>query len=106
MNIPINFDKIDSKKFKIGDNEFRIEIDGHHTGDVWVLHDIIWPLCFDIDWANERYDLIKCSPGNGRMGSSLTTNATLTKYLMKDANSFVNSFLKDVVTLLLNSKLI
>ena len=108
MNIPANFDKIDGARFTIDGTEFKIEIDPTEIGDVWVYHHLgrHYPLCFDIDWENERYALIKCQPGDGRNGNVLATNAALTKYLMKNADSFVNSFIKDIVNILLNSKLI
>ena len=108
MNIPINFTKIDGVKFNIDGSYYHIEADNTEAGDVWVYEDSgrRHPLCFDIDWANESYALIKCTPGNGRSGTVLATNAALTKYLMKDADSFVNTFIKDIITALLNSKLI
>jgi len=111
MNIPQNFEKIDGVKFDLNGRRYRIEVDNMEKGDVWVYSDNylngdIWPLCFDIDWENERYALIKCQPGDGRNGTSIATNAALTKYLMKNADSFVNTFIKDIVNILLNSKLI
>jgi hypothetical protein len=107
MNIPENFNKIDGMELNIGTETFHIEVDNNEPGDCWVMHDgSKYPLCFDIDWENERYALIKCQPGDGRNGTSIATNAALTKYLMKNADSFVNSFIKDIVNILLNSKLI
>jgi len=111
MNIPINFDKIDGVKFDLNGRRYRIETDPMEKGDVWVyadnyLNGDIWPLCFDIDWQKQTYALLKCKPGDGRNGNVLVTNAALTKYLMKDADSFVNTFIKDIITILLNSKLI
>lgn len=107
MNIPINFDKIEYSKFNIDDNEFIIELDHSERGDVWVMHDgRKWPLCFDIDWEKEKYTLIKCAPGDGRNGKALTTDAVLMKYTMRDANSFINDFLKSTVTTLIKHNLI
>lgn len=106
MNIPINFDKIEFSKFKIDDNEFYIELDYTETGDIWVMHDGKWPLCFDIDWQKEKYTLIKCSPGDGRNGKVLATNLPLMKYLMRDANSFINDFLKNTVTTLIKHNIL
>lgn len=107
MNIPINFDKIEYSKFNIDDNEFYIELDHLEKGDVWVMHDgAKWPLCFDIDWQKETYALIKCAPGDGRNGKVLATDAPLMTYLMRDADSFINHFLKDTVSILLDGNLI
>ena len=107
MRIPENFNKIDGTKFTIGEDEFIIEVDTMEKGDCWVTHDgRRWPLCFDIDWGNEKYALIKCAPGDGRNGNVLATDAILMKYLVKDANTFVNSFLKDTVSTLIKNNLI
>lgn len=108
MRIPQNFNKIDGTKFTIGADEFLIEADNQQHGDCWVTNSngLKWPLCFDIDWVNEKYALIKCEPGQGRRGNVLATDAILMKYLMKDANTFVNSFLKDVVSTLIKNNLI
>lgn len=107
MKIPKNFNKIDGAKFTIGADEFIIEVDTLNIGDCWVMHDgTRWPLCFDIDWSNERYALIKCEPGQGRRGNVLATDAILMKYLVKDADSFIGIFIKDIVSTLLQNNLI
>lgn len=107
MNIPINFDKIEYKRFKIDHNEFIIELDYSETGDVWVMHDgAKWPICFDIDWQNETYDLIKCPPGDGRNGTVLATDVPLMRHLMRDTDSFINHFLKDKVRTLLQNNIL
>ncbi len=106
MNIPVNFNKIDGEKFNIGSCGFVIEVDYAESGDVWVTGDHKWPLCFDIDWQKGEYALIKCRPGDGRHGDVLVSDAPLVKFLMKDANSFVHTFLKDIVSTLLNNNII
>ena len=107
MRIPQNFNKIDGTKFTIDTDEFHIEVDHMEKGDCWVLHDgMKWPLCFDIDWEKEKYALIKCAPGDGRRGNVLATDAILMKYLVKDANTFVNSFLKDIVATLIKHNIL
>ncbi len=110
MNIPQNFEKITNQTFQIGNNKFRLDVDNQKPGDVWVCADedytTTWPLCFDIDWKNETYTLIKCQPGQGRYGDVLATDAPLIKFLTKDAHSFVYVFLKDIVSALMNTNLI
>jgi hypothetical protein len=110
MNIPQNFEKITDQTFHIGTTKFRVDTDHQAPGDVWVYCEkpqhTIWPLCFDIDWKNETYTLIKCQPGQGRSGSVVATDAPLIKFLMKDAHSFVHTFLKDIVNTLMNTNLI
>ena len=111
MNIPQNFEKIDGTKFDLNGTDYRIEVDHMEKGDVWVYADNyfnenISPLCFDIDWQRETYTLIKCPPGQGRNGSVLATDVPLIRFLMKDSNAFVNSFLKDIISYLINNKTI
>ena len=109
MNIPQNFEKIDGTKFDVNGNGYRIEADNMEIGDAWVycdnhMADDFWPLCFDIDWQNGHYDLIKCEPGMGRDGTILATGVPLTKFLMKDMDSFINIFLKDTLRTLITHK--
>jgi len=111
MNIPQNFEKITNQTFQIGNNKFRLDVDNQAPGDVWVYSDNYtmgerWPLCFDIDWQRETYEVIKCKPGEGRSGDVLAKDAPLIKFLMKDAHSFVHVFLKDIVSTLMNTNLI
>jgi hypothetical protein len=111
MNIPQNFEKIDGVKFDINGNDYRIETDHMEKGDVWVYSDNYimgerCPLCFDIDWQRETYTLIKCLPGQGRSGDVLATDVPLIRFLMKDSNDFINSFLKDIITYLIKNKTI
>jgi len=109
MNIPQNFEKITNQTFHIGTNKFRVDTDHEEPGDVWVYCENfsdMWPLCFDIDWKNETYTLIKCQPGQGRYGETLVKNTPLIKFLMKDAHSFIHTFLKDIVNaLFINQKI-
>jgi hypothetical protein len=108
MNIPKNFEKIDGVKFDLNGNGYRIEADHMDKGDVWVYEETgrLHPLCFDIDWQKETYTLIKCQPGHGRSGDVLASNVPLIKLLMKNSNDFINSFLKDIITYLINNKTI
>ena len=108
MNIPQNFEKIDNVKFNIDGSYYHIEADHTEPGDVWVYEDTgrRHPLCFDIDWQKQTYALIKCSPGNGRSGNVLATDALLIPHLMKDMDSFINTFIKDTVTTLIKNNLI
>ena len=106
MNIPINFDKIDETTFSIDGIDFRIEVDNTELGDIWVYECTSrrYPLCFDIDWQNETYDLIKCPPGEGRNGTVMATGVPLTKFLMKDMDVFINIFLRDTILTLIKHK--
>lgn len=107
MNIPVNFDKINGRKFVIDGNEYEIEADFHDPGDVWIWarSESRWPLCMDIDWNKGTYALIKCEPGRGRVGNVLATDAPLLKHLIKDADSFINIFVKDIVNTLITNRL-
>jgi hypothetical protein len=107
MNIPQNFEKIDGVKFDLHGNGYRIEADHMDKGDVWVYEETgrLHPLCFDIDWQNGRYDLIKCPPGQGRNGTTLATNVVLVKHLMRDMDLFI-FFIKDIVNALIINKII
>jgi hypothetical protein len=106
MNIPINFEKIDGVKFNIDGNQYYIEADNMEKGDCWVYEETVGfnPLCFDIDWEKETYELIKCEPGNGRHGNVLATDVPLTKHLMRDMDLFINHFLKDTIRTLIKNK--
>jgi hypothetical protein len=108
MNIPINFEKIEGVEFTVDGNDYYIEADNMEKGDIWLYRDGPYssfsPLCFDIDWEKETWDLIKCEPGNGRNGNVLATGVPLTKFLMKDMDSFINIFLKDTVKTLIAHK--
>jgi len=109
MNIPINFEKIEGTKFNVDGKDFRIEADNIEKGDAWVycdnhMADHFWPLCFDIDWQKETYELIKCQPGMGRDGTTLAIGVPLTKFLMKDMDSFINIFLRDTIRTLITHK--
>ena len=107
MRIPQNFNKIDGSQFTIGDDTFTIEVDNNEPGDLWVMHGgSRYPLCFDIDWQDEKYTLIKCRPGDGRYGTELSTDAILMKYLVKDANTFINVFVKDIVATLIKHNIL
>ena len=110
MNIPQNFEKITNQIFHIGTTKFRLETDNQESGDVWVYADTTFgefhPLCFDIDWQKETYTLIKCQPGRGRNGVTLATDAPLIKFLMKDSYSFIHTFIKDIMSTLLNNQTI
>jgi hypothetical protein len=108
MNIPINFDKIDETKFSIDGIDFRIEVDNNELGDMWVYECTSrrYPLCFDIDWKKETYALIKCAPGDGRNGTVLATDSPLMIHLMRDADSFIQSFLKDTIRTLITNNLL
>jgi hypothetical protein len=108
MNIPINFEKIEGVEFTVDGNDYYIEADNMEKGDIWLYRDGPYssfsPLCFDIDWEKETYDLIKCEPGNGRHGNVLATRIPLTKFLMKDMDSFINIFLRDIIRTLITHK--
>ena len=110
MNIPQNFSKITNETFHIGTTKFRLETDNQESGDVWVYVDAPFgefhPLCFDIDWQKETYTLIKCEPGMGRDGTILATGVPLIKHLVRDMDSFINIFLKDIMSTLLNNQTI
>ena len=99
MNIPQNFEKIDGVKFNVDGNDYYIEADNMEKGDCWVFEETgkRHPLCFDIDWEKETYDLIKCVPGDGRHGILMATGVPLAKLLMKDMDSFINIFLKNTI---------
>jgi hypothetical protein len=108
MNIPINFEKIEGTKFNVDGNDYYIEADNMEKGDCWVYRDGHYsgfsPLCFDIDWEKETYKLIKCESGQGRHGNVLATGVPLTKFLMKDMDSFINIFLRDTIRTLITHK--
>ena len=59
-----------------------------------------------LDWEKETYSLIKCRPGDGRNGDVLVTNVPLIRMLIKDSNTFINFFLKDILTYLIKNKTI
>jgi len=108
MNIPINFEKIEGVEFTVDGNDYYIEADNMEKGDIWLYRDGPYssfsPLCFDIDWEKETWDLIKCEPGNGRNGNVLATRIPLTKHLMRDMDLFINHFLKDTIRTLIKNK--
>jgi len=106
MNIPINFEKIEGIKFTVDGNDYYIEVDNMEKGDCWVYEETgrLHPLCFDIDWQNGHYQLIKCVPGDGRNGIVIATGVPLIKHLMRDMDLFINHFLKPTLRTLITRK--
>ena len=100
MNIPKNFAVIGGKTFTIGNNRFIVQSDPNEPGDLWVTCDKsgILPLCFDIDWKREEWALIRCHRGKGRNGNVLATNNKLLASMVSDADTFINTFIRNIVS--------
>jgi len=100
MNIPKNFAVINGKDFTIGNNRFIVQCDSIVRGDLWVMCDKsdILPLCFDIHWNREEWSLIKCPRGQGRNGNVLATNNKLLAAMVSDADTFINTFIRNIVS--------
>jgi hypothetical protein len=108
MTIPQNFDKLNNKRFNISKHQFRIENDNTTLGNYWIFHITgkHWPLHFEVDWKTGKYSIKKCEPGMGLTGRYITQNQPLMKELINDLTTFVDTFNRDIVSTLLNNKII
>ena len=97
-NRPENFEKIQNETIKIGLDDFRLETDAQYDGDVWIFPEneamYGYAMYFKIDWAKNRFEILKAILGDGRNFEDVITGSKLPLNLHRNYYETKEAFLK------------
>lgn len=91
MKRPVNFDKIQFKRFDINGNQYKISF-SDSSDVVWAFKqpdDTDYCLAICIDWENEQFSVKKAKNGDGENWKSVLHKGPVSKSSLKSSTTFI-----------------